>query len=254
MEARRNRPARRMNPMTTDSDRELRDYFTAHSQEWVSASPRQAMCVLFAPVSEDPEISERCASVLSEAELEQVARRSVKSHRAEFAQRRAFRRFCAATALDSILPLSEITFAETTKGRPYCPDAPEFCFSFSSCRFGMLGSWSSTCNIGVDIEDRTRDLEAVEIARQFFRTAETEVIKSLDPSAQKRTFYRLWTLKEAALKSIGEGLPFGLDTFELALDPGPKFVDSPADYGEPQRFRAREFQGHMFSAALVMRQ
>ncbi len=33
------------------------------------------------------------------------------------------------------------------------------------------------------------------------------------------TFYQFWSLKEAALKSIGEGLPFGLYAFEFEVDP-----------------------------------
>jgi hypothetical protein len=73
-------------------------------------------------VSRDPGISNRCASVLSETELQRAERFAAEDDRAEFEQRRAFRRFCGATALGSLQPLSEILFEETENGRPYLSD------------------------------------------------------------------------------------------------------------------------------------
>ncbi|MFZ2092945.1 MAG: hypothetical protein WAU99_14525, partial [Pseudolabrys sp.] len=75
--------------------------------------------------------------------------------------------------------LSRIAFKETEKGRPYLPDLPDVWFSFSSCRFGFFGAWSSTRWIGVDIEDQTRNLEAVELAQQFFSEAEVRAVKAV---------------------------------------------------------------------------
>ena len=125
--------------------------------------------------------------------------------------------------------MSEIRLEYTENGRPYLADAPDLWFSFSSCRFGMLGAWSSTHGIGVDIEDHTRELEAGELARQYFSVAEAEAIEGAGGVERLRTFYRFWTLKEAALKSIGEGLPFGLDAFEFELDPRVRVVHAPVD-------------------------
>lgn len=239
--------------MTIKHNKEVRNHFVAHTRDLTPTSARQAAKVLYAPVSGIAEISGLCASVLSKTELQRMQRIAVTGQRAEFAQRRAFRRFCAATALESCQPLSEIVFEPRDKGRPYLHDSPELWFSFSSCRFGMLGAWSSTCGVGVDIEDGTRELEALAMARQFFSTAETTAVEQVCSSERLQTFYQLWSLKEAALKSIGEGLPFGLDAFEFELHPGPRFVDTPAGYGEPAQFCAYKIAQKKMSAALVTR-
>jgi 4'-phosphopantetheinyl transferase len=209
--------------------------------------------VLYAPVSLDPELWRHCASVLSDTELQRADRLVNEYDKAQFKQRRAFRRFCGATVLGSSRPLSQIVFEETKNGRPYLPDLPAVWFSFSSCRFGFLGAWSSTLGIGVDFEDQTRNLEAVEIASRFFSEAEATAVEQAGGVERQWTFFQLWCLKEAALKSIGEGLPFGLDAFEFELDPNPRVVHAPTDYGAPEQFDAHLIEGTGSCAALVTR-
>jgi len=209
--------------------------------------------VLYAPVSREPEVSRRCASVLSETELQRADRFAAEGDKALFEQRRAFRRFCGATALGSSQPLSEILFEETENGRPYLSESPDLWFSFSSCRFGILGAWSSTHGIGLDVEDQTVELEAAELARQFFSVAEAEAVERVGSPQRLWTFYRFWGLKEAALKSIGEGLPFGLDAFEFELSPNLRVVHAPPDHGGPAHFTGFVIEGTGGCAALVIR-
>ena len=235
-----------------DSDR-IADLFAIGSRDVTPASARHAAYVLYAPVSRDPEVSRYCASVLSDTELHRADRFVNDLDKAEFKQRRAFRRFCGATALESRQSLSAIVFEETENGRPYLSDSPDYCFSFSSCRFGVLGAWSSTHAIGVDVEDHTKDLEATELAQQFFSVAEVKAVEAAAASNRLRIFYQLWTLKEAALKSIGEGLPFGLDAFEFELGPRLRVAHAPPDHGGPEQYSAHVIEGADSCAALVIR-
>ena len=122
----------------------------------------------------------------SDTELQRADRFVTEDGKAHFKQRRAFRRYCGAFALGSPRPLSRIAFKETEKGRPYLPDFPDVWFSFSSCRFGFFGAWSSTHWIGVDLEDQTRNLEAVELAQQFFSEAEVWAVKVVGGLARRR--------------------------------------------------------------------
>lgn len=238
--------------MTRNDSEWVNDLFAAEARDCTPASAQHAAYVLYVPVLRDPEASRRCASVLSDGELERADLFVTEDGMDHFKQRRAFRRYCGALVLGSPQPLSQIVFKETEQGRPYLPDLPVVWFSFSSCRFGFLGAWSSTHAIGVDIEDHTRNLEAAELAQRFFSQAEAKAVEGVGGLTRLRTFFQLWSLKEAALKSIGEGLPFGLDAFQFELAPNLRVVHAPRGHGSSERFDAHMIEGTGSCAALVI--
>ena len=119
--------------------------------------------------------------------------------------------------------------------------------------FGFVGAWSPTHGIGIDLEDHTKELEATELARHFFSAAEAHAIERAGGLERQRTFFQFWTLKEAALKSIGEGLPFGLDAFEFELEPDLLVVHTPRGDGGPEQFNAHLIEEADSCAALVIR-
>jgi phosphopantetheine--protein transferase-like protein len=238
--------------MRRDLSNELIELFARHARDCTSASAGSVATVLFMPSLHDPSFTERCACVLSENERVQADAFMTADLRERFLQQRAFRRYCGALATGSLRPLSQIEFTTTVKGRPYLVEQPRCWFSFSSCRRGFLGAWSSTHCIGVDIEDETESVEANKLAQKYFSPAEAKAVEDAGNSARARTFLRLWTLKEAALKSIGEGLPFGLDAFRFDLTAGLRVIDAPRANGGAERFRAYAIDVTGSSAALAL--
>ena len=239
--------------MSRDYSDRITTYFDACTRDLTSSSMRHSAQVLYTPVSPDPEVTRICSSILSKIELQRADRFATQDNRALFIQRRAFRRFCGVRVLGVSRPLSQIVFNETENGRPYLRDLPDFWFSFSSCRFGFAGAWSSTHGIGVDLEDKTRDVEAAELAQQFFSAAEVNDVERAGGLKRQQTFIQFWSLKEAALKSIGEGLPFGLDAFEFELKPNLRVVHVPPVYGGLERFSAHLIEGIESCTAIVIR-
>ncbi|MEH6591941.1 MAG: 4'-phosphopantetheinyl transferase superfamily protein [Halioglobus sp.] len=235
----------------SDSHR-VKDFFIAHSRDVTPAPVRDQGHVLYVPVSNDPEITRCCASVLSATEISRAERFAIDGDRSLFIQRRAFRRFCAVQSQASSKPLSEIIFEETENGRPQLSEQPQFCFSFSSCRFGFLGGWSPTLGIGVDIEEQSSDPGAAELSRLYFSEAEAKAVQGLSGQINLEVFYQLWSLKEAALKSIGQGLPFGLNAFGFELEPSLRVVHTPSGYGEPNAFSAHSIDVAGSCAAVVL--
>jgi len=238
--------------MIRDDSDWVSGYFTANSFDMTPQPVRHAAQLLYVPASDDPEVTKCCTSVLSDTELQTAGRFAAQGDKHLFIQRRAFRRYCGALALGPSPALSQITFEETENGRPYLRDLPGTWFGFSSCRPGFIGAWSSTHAVGVDLEDLTRDLEATELARQFFTAAEANVVERTGSTDRQWVFLQFWMLKEAALKSIGEGLPFGLDAFEFELAPNPHAVHVPARHGGPEQYDAHLIKGAESCAALVI--
>jgi 4'-phosphopantetheinyl transferase len=239
--------------MKRHADNGVKDLFSASVRDRTPAPVRHELSVLYAPASSDCDVTSRCASVLSDDELARADRFLTEASRAGFVQRRAFRRYCAAAALGSSQPLSQFAFKETEKGRPYLPDFPNMSFSFSACRLGFLGAWSRTCRIGVDIEDPARPLDAADLAERYFSPREAIAVEAADEQSRAWRFYELWSLKEAALKSIGEGLPFGLDVFQFELGAELRLVEAPRDHGGPERFKAHLIgEGDDCAALMIM--
>ena len=242
--------------MTRNHNDQADDLFTTRAREWTPASMGHIATVLYAPRSNNSEFSKRCASVLSDDERTRARRFLTKKDAAHFIERRAFRRYCGGLALKSCgasSSLSEILFEETEKGRPFLPGLPDFRFSFSACKSGYLGAWSSTHGIGVDIEDQSRKLEAADLAQRFFSQAEAKAIEGATAEDEHfNRFYKFWCLKEAALKSIGEGLPFGLDAFEFTLTPALTIINAPPGTGGREKFDARLIEQADHCAALVI--
>jgi phosphopantetheinyl transferase len=238
--------------MTRNDNTWVNELFSRRARDVTPLAARDAACVLYAPLSPNPEVARRCASILSNHERERSERFITKELKAHFEQRRAFRRYCGALALGSRSSLTQIVFEETENGRPYLRDRPDLWFSFSSCRSGFIGAWSSTHGLGVDLEDRTIDMELADLAQMFFTESEARIVDDGGPG-RRRSFLQLWSLKEAALKSIGEGLPFGPDVFEFELEQSLRVVDAPRDHGGPKRFSAHLFDQPDVSAALVLR-
>ena len=238
--------------MTRNDSAWVNEMFSERAREVTPAAARDAACVLYAPVSSDPEAARRSASVLSDAERERSERFVTEQLKTHFEQRRAFRRYCGAQALGANSFLTQIVFEETENGRPYLRDRPDLWFSFSSCRSGFVGAWSATHALGVDLEDQSMEREVADLAQMYFTESEARTVRAGGPE-RLRTFRQLWSLKEAALKSIGQGLPFGLDVFEFELEGSLRVVDAPGNHGGPERFSAHLFDQAGIWAALVLR-
>jgi phosphopantetheinyl transferase len=238
--------------MTRNDSAWVNEMFFQRARDVTPAAARDAACVLYVPVSSDPEASSRCASLLSDHERERSERFVTKELKTHFVQRRAFRRYCGALALGSRSSLTQIVFEETENGRPYLRDRSDIWFSFSSCRLGFIGAWSATHGLGVDLEDQPIAREVADLAQMYFTESEARTVREGGP-ARLRTFLQLWSLKEAALKSIGQGLPFGLEVFEFELEGSLRVVDAPRDHGGAEGFSAHLFDQADVCAALVVR-
>jgi 4'-phosphopantetheinyl transferase len=239
--------------MTVVRSDSVEAHFNAHARDLTAESAQCTSQVFYVPVSDDPEITLHCSLLLSAQEQTRASDFSNPADKALFIQRRAFRRYCAAVALESSQPLSTINFVETANGWPYLSDQPQLCFSFSSCRYGFLGAWSSTHIIGVDIEDKTKDPGTAALARQFFSAAEARTVEAANEMEGRQKFFRFWSLKEAALKCIGQGLPFGLDAFVFELEPQPRIVHAPSEYGGSEQYKARVIDSGEHCTAIVIR-
>lgn len=99
------------------------------------------------------------------------------------------------------------------QGRPYIKDCPlEFNLSHSESQAVLALAWDENISnaLGVDIEWMDRRVERAVLAERFF--TEKEFHYTL---ASKENFFRIWTRKEAILKSNGVGLRVELNGFEV---------------------------------------
>ena len=109
---------------------------------------------------------------------------------------------------------SEIEITHDEKGKPFWKGGS------LSVSLSHSGSYIAIAvgreDVGVDVEKKRKAAPAV--AKRWFRPEENALLETLAEPERTRLFFRLWTMKEAALKYAGKGLSGGLETVDcLAL-------------------------------------
>lgn len=83
----------------------------------------------------------------------------------------------------------------------------EVSFNISHSADSLAILIGSKHEIGIDIESETRSCETnLRLSKRFFYAEEHQKLENLKESKQSFFFNRLWTLKEAVLKSTGKGV------------------------------------------------
>ena len=97
------------------------------------------------------------------------------------------------------------------------PNASELKFNFShSSGLALLGV-TRRVPLGIDIEAVRGDFAAEEIAHSFFSADEVRRLLELPEGQRTEAFFCCWTMKEAYVKALGQGLAIPLDSFSVAF-------------------------------------
>lgn len=155
--------------------------------------------------------------LLSAAERERHARFVVPGPALEFLLGRALLRVLLGASL-GIEP-QRVALRLGAQGKPELDeDGSSIAFSVSHSHGLVACLLARDCDVGVDVEDATREVEESSLAKRFFHEQEAADILALADSARRFRFFQYWTLKEACLKALGTGLSEPLDRFRFTLD------------------------------------
>jgi 4'-phosphopantetheinyl transferase len=172
------------------------------------------------------------ASVLSPEERERAARFKFERDRvSSIISRATVRQFLAQAA--GCNP-AEIQFTAVGQGKPCVAGPPRAAgLFFNVSHSGTLAAIAitSATPVGIDIEHMRENVEVASIAEEHFCPSEMDWLVKLPDRDRLSGFYRLWTLKEAALKAHGAGLSIPLN--QVCVWPARRTV-LPANDGCPE--------------------
>jgi 4'-phosphopantetheinyl transferase len=143
-------------------------------------------------------------NVLDSAERQKAIRFRKKQDQTCSILSRGMLRAILAWYLD-IDPVS-LEFYYGVHGRPYLPAEYGLDFSVSHSDDLILYSFARGCRVGIDVEHETNLPEWTHMINRLFSSREQDWVASLSAPEQRKTFFKLWTLKEAYGKMQGDGL------------------------------------------------
>jgi 4'-phosphopantetheinyl transferase len=179
--------------------------------------PVDELHVWRASLDAETEVSEMLHRVLAADERERARRFRFERDRSRYVAGRGLLRVLLGRYVGC--NPGDIRFTYGQHGKPRLDrNGPWFNVSHSGPL--ALFAFSSSVEVGVDVELDDADFSRDLIAERFFSPAEVKVLRSLPDSLQPRAFLSGWTRKEAFIKARGDGLSLPLDSFDVTLAPG----------------------------------
>jgi 4'-phosphopantetheinyl transferase len=178
--------------------------------------PADEIHIWRASLDQPAEVVARLDTLLNGPEHERAARMRIERIRSRFVVGRGLLRTLLGRYIGA--PAAALEFGYGEYGKPYLVDGgPRFNLSHSD---GVaLFAFSSSTELGVDVELADRRVDPLRIAGRFFSPSEVETLRSLAEPLQPRAFLSCWTRKEAFIKARGDGLSLALDSFDVTLAP-----------------------------------
>lgn len=166
-----------------------------------------------------PALQHAIFNLLSIEEQDRMARFRHEQDRTLFMLSRGLMRSVLASYLGC--KCREVRFAANNFGKPILAsefDPSGLSFNLTHSRGAAALAVTRDREVGIDIEQRERDVEFLALAERFFTPAEAQHLLTLRDEQRGEAFFAIWTLKEAFVKGIGRGLSFPLDAFCFDLD------------------------------------
>lgn len=157
---------------------------------------------------------------LAAGEQSRAAQFRFERDRRRYVVARAALRTLLSRAL-SVSPL-DLHFVYGVQGKPALAArlGSDLQFNVAHSHEMALIALSRGVALGVDIE-HARPLSDMErIARRFFSAQETAALMATTPETRPRTFFRIWSRKEAFIKATGKGLSQPLGSFNVMAPDG----------------------------------
>jgi 4'-phosphopantetheinyl transferase len=167
----------------------------------------------------DPALLLAYDSILTEDERQKVSRYRFEKDRHTSLVTRALVRTVLSRYAD-VAP-GDWRFEVNEHGRPEVRDPEEnrsLRFNLSHTNGLVVCLVSRSREVGVDVEDRTRRGELLNVADRFFSPFEVRALRALAPDEQMDRFFLYWTLKESYIKARGMGLAIPLSLFSFDVD------------------------------------
>ncbi|MHC5264231.1 4'-phosphopantetheinyl transferase family protein [Streptomyces sp. UC4497] len=136
--------------------------------------------------------------------------------RHRFAASRLLMKFTAAAALDTRPELLEVAYG--LGGRPFLRGFDQIDLSLTHTGEFMAVGLSKDGRIGVDAEPADRRMNVEVLHTQMCTPAEVAAMTGLSPDERAARTLRLWTLKEAYTKALGQGRRLRFTEFGFTAD------------------------------------
>lgn len=116
-----------------------------------------------------------------------------------------------------------LRFGYGSAGKPRLDDGTTLRFNLSHSDGVALLALTRGREVGVDVEALRAVPDALLLADRHMAASEARALRRVAPERRDAAFLRCWTLKEAYVKAVGDGLGMALDAFEVGFDaPAPR--------------------------------
>jgi 4'-phosphopantetheinyl transferase len=145
------------------------------------------------------------------------------------------------------LPPADWQFTSNPYGKPAIAARHKvsFAFNLAHCPGLVVCGVTGEQAIGVDCEHLARGLAYDDVAEHFFAPDEVEYLHSLSGQHRLKAFLEMWTVKEALVKCLGQGLSMPLSQFSVQRQTdGDLVVTFPKDHAA-SRMQWQFFQPYL---------